>query len=164
MPSEADRVQRALDAVAGPRRAFRAALALTIDELRGKLDAGPGADAGPGVRGAGRLGRFADGRIDPERFATLVAEPDRTHASWTEPANRALETLQVVEARGEDAFRVSVEAGDDLYAAVDRALADAGRAFGAARVVELARTGRYVPSQHDPLLETYEIQQVEQEL
>ena len=50
---------------------------------------------------------------------------------------------------------ISLEVGGDLYAAVDRALSDAGRAFGAARVFELARAGRYVAAEHDPMLAAF---------
>lgn len=148
-------MEQALAAVAPQRGAFRSALAVTIDELRSQLDGGLSAETRPAERVAVKLGLFAAGRIDPESFAGLVVEADRSDASWNEPAALALDALREVEARGDDVFRVNVDAGEDLYAAVDAALADAGRAFGAARVVELARTGRYVPSQHDPLLASF---------
>lgn len=148
-------MDQALAAVAPQRAAFRSALAVTIDELRSQLDSGQSAEMPRAERVAVKLGRFAAGRIDPESFAELVTETERSDASWNEPAALALEALRDVEARGDDVFRIKVDAGEDLYAAVDAALADAGRAFGAARVVELARTGRYVPSQHDPLLASF---------
>ena len=154
-PTAMATIERALEAVAPQRNAFSSALAVTIDQLRSQLEAGEPAETAPGQWAADRLGRFAAGRIDPERFAALVAESDRRDSSWIEPARRALKTLRAVEARGDDLFRVGVSAGDDLYAAVDAALADAGRAFGAARVAELGRTGRYVPSQHDALLDSF---------
>ena len=51
--------------------------------------------------------------------------------------------LTQLAARKNDLFRVDVAPGASLVATVVGALAEIGRAFGAARVVELARTGRY---------------------
>jgi hypothetical protein len=146
---------RALEALTTQREAFHSALVVTIDQLRGQLEAGVPTDKSPGERAALRLGHFGAGRIDPNRFAGLMTESERRDVSWVEPATEALRTLEEVSARGDDLFRVSVAEGDDLYSAVDAALADAGRAFGAARLVELARTRRYVPEHHDSLLVSF---------
>lgn len=150
-----DLVEQAMAAVAPQRQAFRSALALTIDEVRSRLDAGSGGEDQAGPRTGAELGPFASGRIDPERFARLTARKDSAGDAWLEPARRALDTLRAVAARGDELFRVRVEPGGDVYASVDRALAEAGRAFGAARLADLARAGRYVPAEHDSMLASY---------
>lgn len=147
-------VDAALAAVARQREAFRSALALTLDQVRNELDVRAAREDGTGARAAAELGRFAAGRIDPERFSALTSAASDDD-SWLEPARRALETLRAIKARRDGLFSVRVEAGGDLYAEVDRALADAGRAFGAARVFELARAGKYEAAEHDPLLASF---------
>lgn len=152
MPSDDTSRQRALDAVEPQREAFRSALVVTVEQLRARLDSGAPSASGPGDRAAAQLGRFASGRIDPQLFAELISDSEPEDSDWLGPASRALETLESVAARGDDLFVIRVDPGEDLYAEVDRALAEAGRAFGAARVVELARTGRYVSAQHDSMM------------
>ena len=145
----------ALAAVARQSEAFRSALALTLDQVRNELDVRAAREDGTGARAAAELGRFAAGRIDPERFAALTSASLSEDDSWLEPARRALETLRAVKSRRDGLFSARVEPGGDLYAEVDRALADAGRAFGAARVFELARAGQYVAADHDPMLSAF---------
>ncbi len=158
-PETADEGERpadaALAAVTRQREAFRSALALTLDQVRNELDVRDAREDGTGARAAAELGRFAAGRIDPERFAALTSASASEDDSWLEPAKRALETLRAVKARGDGLFSARVETGGDLYAEVDRALADAGRAFGAARLFELARAGKYVATEHDPMLAAF---------
>lgn len=157
--SDADEGERLADAalasVTRQREAFRSALALTLDQVRNELDVRAAREDGTGARAAAELGRFAAGRIDPERFAALTSASASEDDSWLEPARRALETLRAVKARRDGLFSARVETGDDLYAEVDRALADAGRAFGAARLFELARAGKYVAAEHDPMLSAF---------
>jgi hypothetical protein len=50
---------------------------------------------------------------------------------------------------------VELPAGGSLADAVGRALARLGRAFGAAHVVALARSGRYDRAEHEPWLQGY---------
>jgi hypothetical protein len=155
MPYDDSGRQRALDAIEPQRDAFRSALVVTVEQLRASLDADAPSEAGPGDRAAAQLGRFASGRVDPQLFAQLISDSEPEDSDWLGPASLALETLESVAARGEDLFLVQVDSGEDLYAAVDVALAEAGRAFGAARVVELARTGRYVSARHDTMLDAF---------
>jgi hypothetical protein len=145
----------ALAAVTRQREAFRSALALTLDQVRNELDVQAAREDGTGARAAAELGRFAAGRIDPERFAALTSASASEDDSWLEPARRALETLRAVKTRADGLFSARVETGGDLYSEVDRALADAGRAFGAARLFELARAGKYVEAEHDPMLSAF---------
>lgn len=133
MPSDVlgDAARRA---VAKRAEAFSASLAITAEQLSSQLEnhrrSGDGA-----VGAASALGRFADGRIDAARFATLSA-PDRPPAeSWMDGASKALTALSSLRERGESLFSVRIPPGADLVQVVESSLADAGRAFAAARLV-----------------------------
>lgn len=153
MPSE-DRLQAALRAVARERDAFRSAVAATAEQIRGFLGSRNGA-TGPGGRAAAELGAFAAGRLDPERFATLVSEEGPADPAHVEAAERALSVLTGILGGGDAPFRVRVEAGGDPAAAVGDALARTGRAFGAARVAEAVRLGRYRAERDAFLLQSF---------
>jgi hypothetical protein len=150
MPSEAtpDPVRKAL---AGGVAAFRSALALTAEQVRGFLAAA--GDDGPPEKAF--LGEFAAGRIDFARFASLLDRAPALDAASLGRIRRAYEILREAEAQWGGAPEVRVEPGGDLREAVARALAAVGRAFGAARVAELARAGRYREADHDALLESF---------
>lgn len=151
MPSD-DGMNRALEAVAGPARTFRSAVARSVEEVRGLLrDRRSGAAAA----GTDDLGAFAAGRIDGERFAALFSGSTALEPAAAGRIERALDVLARLDAEGDDVFRLEVGAGGDVRAAVEEGLARAGRAFGAARCVELARTGRYRPEVHDGHVESF---------
>lgn len=144
MPFDSDRLEDVRRALAGPIDAFRSALAATLEDIRGDvLTAGAGAG---GARAEGVvLGRFAAGRIDLERFAAVMersldVEPP---ADGGDGMRLARETLIDLEARADDLLTVDVPAGSSLRDAVASALAGVGRAFGAARVTDRVRAGRY---------------------
>jgi hypothetical protein len=147
MPSE-DTTRDALAAVAAARDDYRSALVGTVDQLRGMLLAQSG-DGDAGLQqAASELGNFAAGHIDVERFASLFrSEPSMDEASRAH-LERAAQTLESLAAAGDELFVLEVPAGGDLREAVTRALGDSGRAFGAARTAELARTGRFRDEEH----------------
>ncbi len=147
MPSE-DITRDALAAVATARDDYRSALVGTVDQLQGLLLAQSGNEDQGLDRAASELGYFAAGHIDVERFASLF-KPDlsldeASHAHL----ERAVETLESLAAAGDDVFMVDVPPGGDLRESVARALGESGRAFGAARTAELARTGRFRDDEH----------------
>lgn len=146
MPSNAIRA-KAFEAIAPRAAAFSSALALTAAQLRDWIDEHGAPD--------GAFGAFAIGRIDAGRLARVLAPPKPLDAAWGEPLERALRVLEELLGRGDDLFRVRVAAGGDLAAAVGHALADAGRAFGAARLAGLARSSHYRPEEHDLLVEGF---------
>jgi hypothetical protein len=148
------RVRAALDSLSGRVAAFRSAVSVTADQLRGYLAQGGQGDAGEASRAA--LGEFASGRIDAARLSRFVAGATPAQDDgWVEPVRRALEVLEQLEAEGESLFLVHVEPGADLRSGVEQALANAGRAFGAARLADLARAGRYEGASHDTLLASF---------
>ncbi|MEZ4423477.1 MAG: hypothetical protein R3E98_08715 [Gemmatimonadota bacterium] len=149
MPSDNTRVQQALAALAPAIEPFETALAATIEELRGFLDAHRQENAA-GERVGAELGRFAAARIDPERFSSLIAPPTTTDVETLHVVERALDTLQSLRQRGTDLFWARVTPGGDLRTTVTDALADAGRAFGVARALRFVWNGVPTTSLDDP--------------
>ena len=147
MPSD-ERTRDALAAVTAARDDYRSALVGTADQLRGLLLA-QGGEPGAGLdRAAAELGNFGAGHIDVERFASLVASDEVLDEASRGHLARAVETLESLTAAGDDVFVAQVPAGGDLSETVARALGEAGRAYGAARTAELARTGRFKAAEH----------------
>jgi hypothetical protein len=160
---ERARAEAALAALAAPRDAFRSALAATAEEIRGLLAAAIAPGERP-LRLAAELGPFAAARIDAGRLAELLspsgladgsARAQVTRQADRAPVERALARLVELELRGDDLFRCRVAPGGDLQATVEEALAEAGCAFGAARLVELAHSGRYRSEEHSGLAERF---------
>jgi len=134
--------------------AFRSAVATAIEQLRGQVESAE-RNGDPEEDGAD-LGRFAVGRIDADRFAA-VAQRD---AVAVEPATRdrishAYEVLRALADRKERLFGVDVPSGGSLVGSVSAALDVLGRAFGAARVAELSRLGRFHEDRHAAWLDAF---------
>ena len=151
MPSD----ERIFEALQRPLDAFHSALAATIESLRANLEEETDAAEGAPTIGAD-LGAFAAGRIDASRFEALA----QRDVVAVEPATKdrvrqAFEVLKQLAARKNGLFRVNVESGASLVLTVQGALAEIGRAYGAARVVDLSRTGRYHDEEHAAWLQAY---------
>jgi len=157
MPSDG-RIKLALESVQRSREAFHSAVAVTVDQVRSFLEARQPPEGSASDHVATELGPFAAGRIDAKRFSSLVSEPDSEDVVQLAPLERALAALRTVSQRGDDLFTVRMERGEILSDRVARALAEAGRAFGAARVIRLARSDRYEPEQHAALLDSFPFQ------
>jgi hypothetical protein len=147
MPSE-ETSREALAAVAAARDDYRSALVGTADQLRGLLLAQSGSGDQGLDQAASELGSFAAGHIDVERFASLVRSDQSLDEASRAHLERAAETLESLAAAADDLFVADVPAGGDLRETVMRALGESGRAFGAARTAELARTGRFKDEEH----------------
>jgi hypothetical protein len=152
MPSEAgtDPVLRSL---AGPIGAFRSAVALTLEQVRGFLASQEPAAGREGPPEKAFLGAFAAGRIDVERFGSLLARAPAVDAFSIQRIEDACEVLREIE--GSRIGEVHAEPHGDLRDTVARALANVGRAFGAARVFELARSGRYREADHGAFVDAF---------
>jgi hypothetical protein len=156
MPSETDdRALKALEALAGPREAFHSALVATAEEVRGMLEARAGSDVERTTRTTAELGDFAAGRIDIERFGALAERRESLEEDDAAQVERAARTLESLIEREDDLFRARVEPDGDLRDTVESALSEAGRAFGAARSAELARSGRYRAEEHDAWIDHF---------
>lgn len=153
MPSDANR--SALKAVAGARAAFHSAVATAVDQVQTYLSAHRSPVNGRSERAAVELGQFAAGRIDPDRFSSFFADGEEPDAETLARVEAAADVLAGISKDADDLYSVEVPSGGDLRDTVATALAEAGRAFGAARVVDLARTGRYDAATHDEFLATF---------
>lgn len=152
MPSD-ERLDSVLKLLSTSRETYRAALRLTIEQVRGFIAACGEEASGVVDRATAELGNFAAGRINATRFASMFIRSEAPSPESLYVVATALGVLQSLESSGDALFIVDVAPGVDLRAAVDAALSNAGRAFGAARVVELVRTRRYRADQHESLLQ-----------
>lgn len=154
MPSEARTPERELLEILAPaREAYHSAVLSATETLRGLLRSrGP---EGAAERLAGELGPFMAGRVDTERLARVLGSGPGTSSEAAPILERATARLAELAWTPEATFRVAVPPGGDLRDAVRDALAALGRAFGAARAAELARSGAYHAQEHDALLEEY---------
>jgi hypothetical protein len=143
MPSE-DRTTRVLDALSAPRQAFRAALVSAIDELNGVIAEQRAPVAARAGQEAVRLGAFAAGHIDADRFSSIVAAADLLEPAQLDQLAHALRILRSFAAQGDELFHMRVMRNADLRDAVRDALAARGRAFNTAHQVEILRAGRGV--------------------
>jgi hypothetical protein len=153
MPSE-DRTLDALRALAAARETFITAVAAAAEEVRALVAAGSSVN-GRDDRAARELGPFAAGRIDLGRFGALFAGTVPLDPVRLETLTRAHAVLAEIARNRDELYVARVDAGDALRAAVDAALADVGRAFGAGHVVELVRSGRYRAEEHAGFLDAY---------
>jgi len=146
MPSDESGIAAALR---GAQDAFRSAVMATVEQVRGFL-AAQRSGGGNGV--AAELGRFAAGRIDFERFTSLLEDRGALDSAALERVEAVHGLLSALANR---LHEVDVPAGASLRDAVAAALAEAGRVFGAVRVFEHVRAGRYREAEHAPLLEEF---------
>lgn len=155
MPSDA-RVTQALAALAQPIAEFRANIFGALAQAETFVTEQAAGTAERAAHAKLELGRFAAGRVDPERFAALFPAVPAVEPAAMAALHRAIATLRAVRDRGDGAFLVDLPAGGRLGAKVGEALAELGRAFGAVMLVEVVRGGRYQASEHDRLLEPLE--------
>jgi hypothetical protein len=148
MPSDA-RTNRALEALADQRTRYRSAVSAAHDQMAGYLAAHRVRSQGHAQVAAKELGRFAAGRIDAERFGALFADTHFLSAETTERVERLVGALAELLAEGDELYTCEVPSGGDLRNSVDRALADAGRVFGAVIAFQALKTGVYRPERHD---------------
>jgi hypothetical protein len=151
MPSDT-RLQPSLDALRRPIATYRSHVASARERVRALLATGGGTE-----RARLELGTFGGARIDVSRFAELRQGGvlDALSRARLERASAVLDEL----AASDDAlFTADVAPGDSLRVTAARALAHAGRVFGAVNVAELVRAGRYEPERHDRMLDAYPIE------
>lgn len=154
MPSD-ERVQRALEALGPARHAFRAAVAAAHDQVCAYLATHGALERDRRDESLRELGSFAAGRIDVARFADLASEARVLPPPAEAIVRQCADVLQDVLERRDLLHTVVVVPGGDMRAAVDAALAEAGRAFGAVLVFQAVRTGVYCTEQHQPLLRAF---------
>ncbi|MDH3495567.1 MAG: hypothetical protein OER21_02280 [Gemmatimonadota bacterium] len=154
MPSD-ERTAAILAALAAPRDAYRSALAATLDEVRVYRDARREGAADRHMQLGASLGLVGVAHVDVDRLAAVLSVEAALEPAAQAVMPRALAVLESLAARGDDACALTLVPGENLYEAVSRLFADLGRAIGAGRVVDLARSGRYRPADHDRWLEAF---------
>jgi hypothetical protein len=140
MPSD-DRITQALKALARSRESFVSSVAMSAEEVRGILEREAHSEQDPKDKLAHELGPFAAGRIDTERLVAFAAGKPSLDPSKLERIRKAYEALGELKKAGDDVFIARCELDGYLRGTIVTGLARAGRAFGAARVVEAALTG-----------------------
>ncbi len=134
----------ALNAVRSRIDQFHAALTVTYAQVRGML-------AGDGDTEADRseaLGFFAKGKVNLERFNSFAPKPKHIASEAAAPVHAAQEILKNLLAEGDSLFVIDTVEGRGLGHQLSVKLAHIGRAFAAARVVDLARNGAYKEDKH----------------
>lgn len=146
-----DRINTAMSALRAPRQAFDAAIVSAIDELSTFL-ADQRAPAHEHVaQEKVRLGSFAAGRIDVERFASIVGRSAAVPPAALDRIAHVVDLLSSFRAQGDRLYRVRVDPGADLRDTVRDALAVRGRLFNAGRHVEQLRAGGSPPEPEEVL-------------
>ena len=151
-PGAGELAQKALAALEPRVDAFHSAVATAEEEIRSFVSNRRGASDHRAERTLAELGPFAMGRIDPEKFATLLLDSEELSDAQTDVLERADQILADF-AVGRDFHHVTVAPGGDLRDAVKGALDRVGQVFGASRAVELARAGLYDADQHGHFLQ-----------
>ena len=143
MPSE-ERSAIALQAIRPRIDMFHAALTVTINQVRGLL-AGTGNTANDQ---SASLGKFAQGKMDLDRFATFTPKAPSIAPEVEAPVRAAEKVLKSLLEEGDDLFIVKIQDGRGLGHSLSVRLAHIGRAFAAARVIDLAKNGAYKEDKH----------------
>lgn len=149
MPSEA-LAREALTALAAPQSLFRSTLDATAESVRLLLEETRAAAAGHADRLSAEFGALGPRYLDLDKLAAVIESGPSVDPAAVAVVERAYAALQDLSTR--DAHVVAVPPGGSLAQTVGDALADVGRAMGAARVVDLARTDRYRQAEHERYL------------
>lgn len=158
MPSD-PRLPAVRERLAAPWEGFRQVIEATVLDVRDYLVSASFAENGRVERLSTELGPLGAELIDVERFAALFAEPEVLDRMTAETVEQALNTLAGMSRRDDDLFLAEVPAGGSLRETIARALADIGRVFGAARIVEQIRARRYRYADHGRSLGSFPFRQ-----
>lgn len=153
MPSEFT-VNQALAAMAQPIAEFRSFVRTALRQAEAFRAEQAATDEERGARAQAELGEFSMDRIDAGRFATLFPPAPPASRPASAALDRALAALRTIAEADDQAFVVNVRAGSSVGRLIEKALAEVGRAFGAAMLVDAVRGGRYNPPEHDQLLQS----------
>jgi len=150
MPSE-ERRALALEAVRSRIEQFHSALTVTANQVRGLLASSDNTETDK----AEALGQFAKGKVDMERFNAFTQNAPTIDLSAEAPVRAAEAVLNSLLDQGDDLFIIRTEEGKGLGHQLSVRLASIGRAFAAARIVDLAKNGAYKEDKHAATLERF---------
>ena len=134
-------LERARQILAPAQRAFTAACESALAQSDAWYSTHTASEEERVAHIAAELGPFALGHVDPIRFGALFAKPRALTPLTRDALKKARAALRAMCSRG-SVTMVTVPSGGSIAATVDAALAEGGRAFAAARVVEFVRSGR----------------------
>ncbi|HEX7979540.1 MAG TPA: hypothetical protein VF461_13120 [Gemmatimonadaceae bacterium] len=154
MPSD-ERSMRAYQALADRMAAFRAGVTSARDEMRDMIASHRGVERYLTQSAALALGAFASGRIDTQRFGTLLADQRALAPDAADTLVKCVEALDELLAYGDALFVRHVPRGGLLRDEVDARFAEVGRAFAAARVFQTVRRGAPMPPEHLAMLRQF---------
>lgn len=137
-----EQVSSALSALRPQLDVFRFGASSTLERARSMLTE----DSGPSRAGAA-LGSFANGRIDPDRFAMISAGSAPLDSLGRTLVERAVELLEPLVSGGNSEFVVHVKSGTSPGVAIRTRLSKLGAVFAAASVIDLVRRRVYDPTQ-----------------
>ncbi|NIN32022.1 hypothetical protein, partial [Hydrogenophaga sp.] len=120
----------------------------TVEQVQGFLDEHKSSENGGTGHLEAELGPFAAGRIDVDKLATLFSSEVSLDTLTVETIAKARDTMAELTERNSDLFLVDVKPGGCLHDAVEKALEEIGRAFGAVRIFELTRSGSLQGNEH----------------
>lgn len=141
MPSD-DRIGLALAALKRPRDAFHSAVVAAAEELTALLAAQRAPAHDRTTQESARLGLFAAGLIDTDRFSQLIGQPQTLEPARLDGLEHALRVLRSFTSQGDELYHVRLQHGADLRDTVRDALAARGRAFSTAELIDVLRTRR----------------------
>lgn len=151
MPSD-NLTELVLASLEGPRTAFASSLSAAAEQVRGTL-AGLSADVGErNDLLKTQLGGFAAGRINIEKFSSFADGQKSVNAGAVPTLKKAQEVLNELTEAGKDLNKVKIAVGKNVRCGVRRGLERIGRAFGAARCIELAKAGTFNEAEHGKML------------
>jgi len=150
MPSE-ERKGVALQAIRPNIDRFHTAVVKTSEVIRALL--GGGGDAPDDQTAA--LGFFARGHVDVDRFSVFTPKQVRIAEAAEAPTRAAHAVMDELLARGDELFVLALGEGESLADRVAERLAEIGRVFAAAHVVELVQRGKYKEDEHASMLDRY---------
>ncbi len=141
----------ALEAVRSRLDQFHAALTVTSEQVRGFLSGSTDTEADRSEA----LGHFAKGKVNMDRFNSFAPKARHIDTSAEAPVQAAQEVLKSLLAQGDELFIINMDEGRGLGHSLSVRLASIGRAFAAARIVDLARNGAYKEDKHAATLERF---------
>ncbi|MCP4047975.1 MAG: hypothetical protein GY732_18530 [Gammaproteobacteria bacterium] len=150
MPSE-ERRALALEAVRSRIEQFQSALTITTNQVRGLLASSDNTEAD----NEEALGQFAKGKVNMERFNAFAQKAPTVGSSFETPVRAAEEVLKSLLDEGDELFIIRTEEGKGLGHQLSVRLASIGRAFAAARIVDLAKNGAYKEDKHASTLHRF---------
>ena len=127
---------------------FENAIATTAEEVRHFLAGQQATIEGHVAYLGAELGQFGGEFLDTIRFAAMFDHHPSTDRAAIQTVERALATLNELNACERDCYSARVDPGQSLYETVSHLLARLGRAFGAARVVQAVKSGNYRLPEH----------------